>query len=339
MRIGIIGLRGHVSDCMKGAAQWKGARIVAVSDYDKDEVAKFCKKQPLAEKAEQYQHWQHLVEHTEMDVCVVADENVLRAGQLIKLAGNGVHICAEKPLATTLEDLARVRKAVDDAKVKLTMLLRMRYEAKYRTMRELVKKGDIGTVGLVTCQKSYRLEERDEWETSRKRLGGTIPYIGVHALDLMRWVPGLDFTHLAAFHANVASPEFDESEDTASVLVRYGNGATGTARLDYLLPETYATHGDDRLRIAGGDGVIETQQAWNHILLTTAKKTTYQIDPGPSENMFVDFLHSVVDGTPCRFPKEDAYAMTEIVLKARDAADKKELITLGSDKPLAAKPT
>ncbi|MBN8624311.1 MAG: Gfo/Idh/MocA family oxidoreductase [Planctomycetes bacterium] len=328
MRIGIIGLRGHVSDCMKGAAQWKDATIVAVSDADKEEVAKFCKKQKLAEKAEQYEHWQHLLEHTEMDVCVVADENGLRAEQLVKLAQHGVHICSEKPLATTLEDLSRVRKTVDDAGVKLTMLLRMRYEAKYRTMRELIQKGAVGKVGLVTAQKSYRLEERDDWERSRKRLGGTIPYIGVHALDLMRWVPGLDFTHLAAFHANVATPEFGESEDTASVLVRYGNGATGTARLDYLLPEAYETHGDDRLRIAGGDGVIETQQAWNYIALTTAEKKTYQIDPGPSENMFVDFLHSVVDGTPCRFPKEDAYGMTEIVLKARDAADKKELITL-----------
>lgn len=328
MRIGIMGLRGHVSDCMKGAAQLKDCHVVAVSDGDPEEVAKFCQKQELAARAEQYQRWQHMVEHTEMDVCVVADENGLRAEQLIRLAQSGVHICAEKPLATTLEDLARVKEAVEKAQVKLTMLLRMRYEAKYRTMRKLVAEGAVGKVGLVTCQKSYRIEERDEWEKSRKRLGGTIPYIGCHALDLMRWVPQLDFTHLAAFHANVATPEFGQSEDTASVLVRYGNGATGTARLDYLLPKEFATHGDDRLRIAGGDGVIETQQAWNYIALTTEKKKTYQIDPGPSENMFVDFAKSITEGTPCRFTKEDAYSMTEITLKARDAADNKELIAL-----------
>lgn len=330
MRIGIVGLAGHVTDCMKGAAAWKGAKVVAVSDPDSETTAKFVKKNDkLAGDAEQYTDWKHLIEHAMIDVAIVSGENGERAEQLIALAKRDVHICSEKPLATTLDDLARVRSAVEKSKSKLTMLLRMRYEAKYRTMRELVQeKGVVGKVGLVTCQKSYRLEDRPEWQKSRARLGGTIPYVGVHALDLMRWVPGLDVSHVAAFHANVATPEFGESEDTASVLLRYENGATGTARLDYLLPETYATHGDDRIRIAGGDGVIETQQAWDYLLLTTSEKETYKVDPGPSENMFTDFLHSIVDGTKCRMSAEDSYSMTELVLKARDAADRKEVVVL-----------
>ncbi len=330
MRIGILGLRGHVGDCLSGAAILKNCEVVAVSDSEKEKVADFCKKAKLAAKAEQYTNWEHLVEHTDMDVCVVADENGLRAEQLIALAKRKVHICSEKPLTTTLEDLTRVKAAVDSAGVKLTMLLTMRYYGKYRTMRKLIEEGAVGKVGMVTAQKSYRLEKRDDWQKSRARLGGTIPFVGIHALDLMQWVPNLVVGQVAAFHANVASPEFGESEDTASVLVRYQSGATGTARLDYLLPAAYATHGDDRLRIAGGEGVIETQGAWNHIALTTEKKATYQIDPGPNENLFVDFAHSITDGTPCRMTKADAYNMTELVLRARDAADRKEVVTLDS---------
>lgn len=328
MRIAIVGLAGHVGDCMKGVAAWKGAKIVAVSDPDKEKTAKFVRKEELAEDADEYADWRQLLEHAMIDVAIVAGENGERAEQLIALAGRDIHICSEKPLATTLADLARVRSAVENSKSKLTMLLTMRYSGKYRTMRKLIAEGVIGEVGLVTSQKSYRFENRPEWQTSRRRLGGTIPYIGVHALDLMRWVPQLDVSHVAAFHANVARKAFGESEDTASVLVRYQNGATGTARLDYLLPETYATHGDDRLRIAGGEGVIETQYAWDHIQLTTQKKATYKVDPGPDENLFHDFLHSITNDKPCRMPSDDAFSMTELVLKARDAADKKELITL-----------
>src|SRR5688572_25256867 len=121
MRIGIVGLRGHVGDCLKGASQWKGAKIVAVSDVDKEEVAKLCTRSGLATGAEQFTDWKHLVEHAMIDVAIVADENVVRADQLVALAERGVHICAEKPLSTTLDDLARVRKAVDASKVKLTM--------------------------------------------------------------------------------------------------------------------------------------------------------------------------------------------------------------------------
>jgi predicted dehydrogenase len=328
MRIGIVGLRGHVGDCLKGAAQWKGAKIVAVSDVDKEEIASFCKKTGLAAGAEQFTDWKHLVEHAMLDVAIVADENVVRADQLIALAERGVHICAEKPLATTLDDLARVRKAVDASKVKLTMLLTMRYQAKYRTIRKLIAEGAVGKVGLVTSQKSYRIENRPDWQKSRKRLGGTIPYIGVHALDLMRWTTGLGVTHVAAFHSNIGTPELGETEDNASILVRFDNGASGTSRLDYLMPETFATHGDDRLRIAGTEGVIEVQQAYKHIALTTAEKATYQVDPGPDDNLFFDFLTSIRDDKPCRMTKEDSYSMTKLVLKARDAADRKEMVTL-----------
>ena len=52
MRIGIVGLAGHVSDCMKGAAAWKGAKVVAVSDPEKEKTAKFVKKEELAEDAD-----------------------------------------------------------------------------------------------------------------------------------------------------------------------------------------------------------------------------------------------------------------------------------------------
>jgi predicted dehydrogenase len=329
MRIGIVGLAGHVGDCLKGAAAWKGARIVAVSDPDKAKTAEIVSKSALAADADEYADWRQLIEHAMLDVAIVAGENGERAEQLIALAGRGTAICSEKPLTTTLDDLARVRAAVVKSNCKLTMLLTMRYMGKYRTMRKLIADGAVGEVGLVTSQKSYRFETRPDWQKSRSRLGGTIPYIGVHALDLMRWVPGLDVTHVAAFHANVARKEFGESEDTASVLVRYANGATGTARLDYLLPQTFATHGDDRLRIAGGNGVLETQGAWNHLLLTTADKTTHQIDPGPTENLFLDFLHSVAEDKPCRMTAEDSFSMTELVLKARDAADRKEIVVIG----------
>ncbi len=329
MRIGIIGLQGHVGDCLKGAAQWPGARIVAVSDADEAQRAAFLKKQKLAAGAEDYADWRQLLEHAMFDVAIVADENGVRAEQLSALAERGIPVCSEKPLTTTLDDLARVRTAFEKSQSKLTMLLTMRYQAKYRTIRKLVRDGAVGEVGLVTSQKSYRVEERPAWQKSRRTLGGTIPYIGIHALDLMRWTTGLDVSHATAFHANVGTPEFGETEDTASVLVRFKNGATGTSRLDYLLPATFATHGDDRLRIAGTEGVIEVQQAWKQISLTTTNKATYSIDPGPDDNLFLDFLHDVQEGRPCGMSRDDAFSMTELVLKIRDAADARRMVEFG----------
>lgn len=326
MRIGILGLKGHYGECVHALPQIKGAKIVAVSDDRPEAAAKFCKAN--APDAEAYTDWKELVEREMLDVAVVCDENHLRAEQLIELAKRDVHICAEKPLTIDLADLLRVKAAVAASKSKLTMLLVMRHMGKYAKMHELIAAGAIGEVGMVTAQKSYRFGQRPAWQKTRARHGGTIPYVGIHALDLMQWVPQLKFANAAAFHANVARPDYGETEDTATVLVQYRNGATGAARIDYLLPEPFAVHGDDRLRIAGGDGVIESGRTLDKILLTTTKKTTHEIDPGEDTNLFVDFVNFIREGKTPRMTSADAFAITEFCLNARDAADKKQVVQL-----------
>jgi predicted dehydrogenase len=328
MRLGLIGLKGHQNGVLEGARQLGNVEVVAVSDNSKEELERLKKRQPLAKNAETYADWKQLLEHTLMDVCCVCDENHLRTEQLIALARRNIHVVTEKPLATTLEDLDRVRAAFSRSKARLTMLLTMRHEAKYAKMRELIRAGVIGEVCQVTAQKSYRLETRPEWFKERKRLGGTIPYIGIHAVDLMRWVTGLDYTHVTAFHGRIGKPEMGETEDHASLLLRMSNGASATARLDYLRPQTSPSHGDDRLRVAGTEGVVELRYPDPAINVLATGKKPYTVEPDPVPNLFVAFVHALQKGQPSPIPAEDCFYITDVVLKARDAADQQKLIEL-----------
>jgi predicted dehydrogenase len=328
MRIGILGLKGHQGVVFKGAEELGGCSVVAVSDDSPRELEAFVKQNSLAKGAQTYADWRMLLEHSMLDVCVVCDENGVRADQLIALAERNIHIVTEKPLATSLNDLTRVRAALENSKSRMTMLLTMRHEPKYMTMRKLVQSGAIGAVCLATSQKSYRFETRPDWQKSRQRLGGTIPYIGIHAVDLIRWVTGQDFTHVAAFHGNGGTPEFKETEDQASLLLRCANGASATVRLDYLRPGTAPTHGDDRLRIAGSSGIIEALGSEADLMLMTDSEGPRKIKPEPSNNLFVDFVESLRTGRPSRIPAEDCFYVTEVVLKAREAADDRKLVEL-----------
>ena len=328
MRIGIMGLQGHVSYVMEGARELGDCQVVAVSDENLAAAENFRRREPLARDAETYANWHHLAEHTLMDVCVVAGENGVRADQLIDLARRGVHIVAEKPLTTSLESLQRVKQAIHDSDSHLTMLLTMRHDAKYSTMRQLVRDGAVGEVRQVTCQKSYRLGERAEWQKYRARLGGTIPYIGIHALDLMWWVADRSFDDLAARHAAGALPQMNETEDSASILVSYTGGATGTARLDYLRPGTAPSHGDDRLRIAGTEGVLEITYPHDQPLLIAASEEPRRVEIAPTTHLLADFAEFLSAGTQPRISAEDSFYMTEVVLRARQSADDKVFVEL-----------
>jgi predicted dehydrogenase len=334
MRLGLIGLKGHQSVVLTGARQLGDVELVAVSDDDEQALNRFVRDEPQARKAQKYADWRHLVEHAMLDVVCVCDENHLRAEQLLALAARSIHIVTEKPLTTTLDDLERLRSALAKSKSKLTMLLTMRHEARYVKMRELVQSGVIGEVAQITAQKSYRLEDRPEWFKSRQRLGGTIPYIGIHAIDLMSWVSGLHFRQVAAFHGRIGSERIKETENHASLLFELSNGGSATARLDYLRPSPAPTHGDDRLRLAGTKGVLEARGGEGRLMLVTSDKEPQLIDPGSARNLFAEFIEMVRSDRPYRIPAEDCFYATEVVLKARDAADQKRLVEIGPPRPV-----
>src|SRR4029078_1764121 len=136
MGLGLIGLKGHQSVVLNGARELGDVEVVAVSDDDAGALDKFIRDTPQARQAQKYTDWRHLVEHAMMDVCCVCDENYLRTDQLLALTERNIHIVTEKPLTTTLDDLARVRAGLAKSKSKLTMLLTMRHEARYAKMRE-----------------------------------------------------------------------------------------------------------------------------------------------------------------------------------------------------------
>ena len=324
-KLGFIGLKGHESVVLRGAAELNKAtpgaiEIVAVADDVPEELAKFMKS-PQLQGAQPYADWRHLLEHAMLDVVCLSDANDLHTEQIIECAKRNIDIVTEKPLALSLEDLARVKATLAKSKSRLTMLLTMRHEEKYAEVRRIVHAGIIGDVGQVTVQKSYRLEKRPTWFKQAKRLGGIIPYIGIHPVDLIRWTTGLDLKTVAAVQGRAGDfPELGEGDNHASLLAELHNGASATIRLDYLRPSTTATHGDDCLRIAGGRGIIETRGDLATISLMTKDKEPQKIQFGNSTNLFVEFLAAIGTGRKLPITTEDCIRATEIVLLARQAA-------------------
>jgi predicted dehydrogenase len=268
-----------------------------------------------------------------LDVCCVLDENGLRLEQLLPLIERDIHLVCEKPLVTTLPDLERLRAAFAKSKSQLTMLLELRHQPKNVRVREIIQRGEIGEVCQVATQKSYQWGDRPAWFNSRARLGGTIPYIGIHSLDTIRWVTGLDFTHLAAFHGNIGRPALGETEDHASILAQLSNGASVTSRLDYLRPAKAPTHSDDRLRVIGTKGVVEVREGDDAVSLITNEKNE-RIPFGETENLFVEFAKFLSGGPAPRITADDCFYITEVALRAREAADSGRMIAVAPPRPV-----
>jgi predicted dehydrogenase len=160
----------------------------------------------------------------------------------------------------------------------------------------------------------------------RASFGGTIPYIGVHMVDLMRFTSGREIVETMAFQSRVGYPELGDMENTTATLFRLDNGGTAALRMDYLRPETAPTHGDDRLRLAGTEGVVEYQAANGLTLLTRNEKPRVVTDLPSGQRLFVDFLNAVYHSKPSGLELKDIYRVNEIVLAAREAAERGQIV-------------
>ena len=326
IKIGLIGLDGHQGSVLNTIAGSSELRLAAVSSERKDALDGMRGSKAANPQTNFYSDWEEVLEKEKLDILCVCSTNDQHAEQIRAGAERGLHICSEKPLTTTLEDLEATRKAVAKAGVKLTMLLTMRFTAPYLCAKKIVAAGLIGEVCLATAQKSYKLGNRTEWMRCRRTFGGTIPFVGIHAMDLIRWTSGREFVECMAYHGNTGHPDMREMEDQASVLLKLDNGGSATTRIDYCRPAAAGTHGDDRLRLAGAKGGVEVMS--NEVTLITESQGLTKPAMPPEQDLFADFVASIKGEKEHMISAEDCFRMTEVTIKARQAADNGRIVKL-----------
>ena len=320
IRVAIIGLQGHTGLIVEPLPQLPDVEIVAICDEDAAALNRFVRGHAALQKARTYADYRRMLDQEKLDVVAVCNDDGHRAAAILACVERKLHVISEKPLATNRKDLESVKSAVAKQGVKLGMLLDMRYTPPYRGLREIVKAGKIGEVAQMSAQKSYIAGKREAWYKSRDTYGSTILWIGIHMIDLMRFTTGRDFKQASSFMGHVGFPELGSMETTTASAFRLDNGGTAVLHMDYYRPESAPTHGDDRLRLAGTEGVAEYSEAGGVTLLSKGSKLTV-IDKLPvAGSVFVDFLENAYMNQPASLSLEDIYRACEITIGANEAA-------------------
>ena len=174
----------------------------------------------------------------------------------------GKHVISDKPLASNLQESRELHEAARDAGVAHVVTFNYRSHALVQQARAMIAKGKVGAPVFVhgcylqdwlTDDKTY------SWRLDPKRGGASsaLGDIGSHWCDLAEHVTGARITavladlytavpvrHVAAaptraFAKAKAAPRREvkiTSEDTASVLLRFDNGARGCVTVGQVLP-------------------------------------------------------------------------------------------------------
>jgi glucose-fructose oxidoreductase len=148
----------------------------------------------------------------------------------IEAARRGLHVIVEKPMAPTLAECDAMIAAARESGVTLAVAHCMAWAPPVVRARELVAEGAIGEVIEANIACSFNSAPNGTWRQTdtTEQGGGALFDVGVHSLDAITRVVGAPVEQVAAFIERRLHDY--AAEDTATLLVRYANGAHGTVQ-------------------------------------------------------------------------------------------------------------
>jgi predicted dehydrogenase len=331
IRLGLIGATSHWQTYAPALKLVPELKLVAVAVAGPEETTGAFDHAPgLTLDTRRYDDARKMLDTERLDVVQVSARNDRIPAWSLACLERGLHVMAEKPLAMDLPALEGLFHAAQKSKAALVPMHTMRGVPALAAVQQAVRAGAIGDPLLSFSQKTYRWgSDRPDFYRSRKTFPGLAPWIGIHAFDWLYWILGDAFTEVQGREATTARPDFTACGSQAAFILTMRNGGLATVTLDYLRPAAAPTHADERLRIAGTRGVIETALVEKKVTLIAENEAPRPLALTPQTDIFTQFARSLRGDAPPPFRLHEACRITEIAIKAQQAADTKSVVSLG----------
>lgn len=317
MKIGIVGGYGHaIVRALPGAnLAW------ACDEYDQ---AALVQAQGFG-SSQTFGSMEEMLEQFAPDLVYIGTVYAQNGPLAIRALEAGFDVIAEKPLATDWKTYERLKALTASGERRLIAELAMRWTPALQKIRQLIQEGQIGAPVMIQAQKTYKFgNSRPEFYKSRELFGGIIPWVAIHAIDFSSWSTGLRFQSVTARQGNRCFPEYQEMEDHAALIFEMTGGVPCLVTADFLRPQGASSHGDDRLRITGSDGVVEMRnESVFHITASGESHSDYPHDASWATTAAKALVAAALGETVAEISTAECLHVTAAALAARDAACQK----------------
>ena len=144
----------------------------------------------------------------------------------LKAIAAGVHILVEKPFTGVSLSALEVQKEAEKAGVTIAAGFIERFNPIVGVARDAVRESSLGRLISLSTRRvsSYPARIRDV---------GVVMDLGIHDVDVMRYVTGSDIASVYALGGRLSNPDF---EDYANLLICFENGVVGFLEVNWLTP-------------------------------------------------------------------------------------------------------
>lgn len=271
--------------------------VAAVSDVDMNRAKQVANKFDVPKA---YGDWKSIINDPDIDAVSICTPNSTHAEIAIAAMEKGKHVLVEKPIANTVAEADAMIAAAEKNGVILMVEQPMRFAPMHEIAKKLIEDGHIGRIQTIKTRFGHQgpaaWGPSSQWFYNKNVTGhGAMIDLGIHDVDLIRWLVGAEITEVAGF-ATYSIKEAPELEDNAIGIVKFENGVIGIVEASWTQDPNewtaviYGTKGVLRLPRSDDNPMyveIPTQEKWNFKFEAPAgglTKATYKpVLPGTSK--------------------------------------------------------
>lgn len=255
-RIGIVGTGFIAMKHLAAFEAQKEAEIVGMCTFSNmEKLDQVCREHKIIP----FRSLDEMLEKGDLDAVILCSVTACHYKEILKAAEAGVSLLVEKPVVGETEQYHRVRRTIEQNRVKLFPGHNFIYRSPLSVMKKLLDEKVLGTV-LQSSFFSAQLLDMDGLSNWRMRKslsgGGALLDSGHHMVYQMLYLLGVP-SRLQCFTANLRLHEL-ESEDTAQLNMQMTDGSL------CVITESWASDAAEELngiRILGTKGEMHLTDA------------------------------------------------------------------------------
>ena len=223
----------------------KDIELVALAESDAAAVAALTSKVPGVRP---YNNLSDMIASGDLDAAIIALPSALHAAAACEVFNAGLHAYIEKPLATTVQEADAVVQAWRRSGRVGVMGFNCRANPLLVRLRDLMRSGRAGSIVYIRTVFAIAPRELSDWRQHRSMGGGALLDLGVHHIDLIRFLTGVE---IASVRATISSHKSEHDTALLELQLANGVGVHGFFSLAAAETDDVEVHGDAaRLSVA-----------------------------------------------------------------------------------------
>lgn len=233
IQLGILGCGSFVQRrILPILGELESIKVVAIQKRNLDDAQQIASKWNIPSVVSTREE---LLQNPQVEAVFIVTTNDIHEEDAITCAASSKPTLCEKPLAPTAAAIIKMIEIFRKQSTPLFVGQSLRFKFCVQKAKELLKSGRLGQLLSIRAHFSVQVP-KENWRHQKVRGGGVLQDIGVHLIDLIRFISSQEIHSIFAKANHDYQPTSPQADQTVTAICRLENQALASFECSFLQP-------------------------------------------------------------------------------------------------------